>query len=357
MIELTRRELALRGFWVGATALLASAAPALAAPVASAKSDDSLLASVNPELRKYARPMLAWRKGPPLSETYKAIRKQAEASLPQPLPGIPVSIRKIPVSPGLPAVTIYVINAGGSNRPAILHTHGGGFVLGSARSEVPAKQRMAKELDCVIVTVEYALAPEATYTVSVEQNYAALKWLHDNAASLGVDRTRIAVMGESAGGGHAALLAIAARDRGEVPLAFQCLIYPMLDDRTGSSRMPNPPIGELAWDAPANRFGWRSFLGQTPGTAQVPIAAVPARTRSLAGLPPAFIGVGSIDLFVDEDIAYAHRLIDAAVATELHIVPGAFHGFDGVAADTSIAKQFTLAKMNALRRAFEPSTA
>jgi acetyl esterase/lipase len=116
--------------------------------------------------------------------------------------------------------------------------------------------------------------------------------------------------------------------------------------------MPTPPIGQLAWDAPANRFGWRSFLGRAPGMAGVPAAAVPARTASLRSLPPAFIGVGAIDLFVDEDIAYARRLVDAGIPTELTIVPGAFHGFDEAGAGTSIAKQFTRAKMNALRRAF-----
>ena len=218
MKEFTRRELVRAGLRTGAVVVLAATAPALAAPPDFVLSDESLLASVNPQLRKYAQPLLAWRKGPPLSETYSNIRKQADASLPQARPEMPVAAYTIPVKPGVPAVKVYVINAGGKDRPAILHTHGGGFVLGSARSEIPAKQQMAKDLDCTIVTVEYSLAPEATYAVSVEQNYAALKWLHDNAESLGVDRMKIAVMGESAGGGHAALLAIAARDRGEIPL-------------------------------------------------------------------------------------------------------------------------------------------
>jgi acetyl esterase/lipase len=357
MIELTRRDIGRATLWMGAAAAWHRAAPALArAP--STVSDEALLATVNPELREYARPMLAWRKGAPLSQNYRNIRAQSAGAAARPASDVPVSRRRVGVSRSVPDVTVYVINAGGENRPAILHTHGGGFVLGDAQSEIPGKEALAKALDCVIVTVDYALAPEATYRVSVEQNYAALKWLHENARSLGVDRRRIAVMGESAGGGHAALLAIVARDRGEVPVAFQCLVYPMLDDRTASSRMPAWPIGQLAWDAPANRFVWQSFLGEAPGTARVPVAAVPARTARLAGLPPAFIGVGSIDLFVDEDVAYAKRLIDAAVPAELHVVPGAFHGFDGVAAATSVARQFTLAKTNALRRAFgETATA
>ncbi|GAA4777109.1 hypothetical protein GCM10023219_26240 [Stakelama sediminis] len=350
MPEFTRRDIARGVALLGTMATLGDGSP-LFAEALDAKTK-AALALVNPELLSIARKEAAWRNGPPLTKNYLNIRKQIDGSVAPPLPDIPFAKHSIPVGKGIPDVIIYVINAGGTKRPAILHTHGGGFVLGSARSEIRPKQEMAKALDCTIVTVDYALAPEATYRVSVEQNYAALKWLYDHAATLGVDRKRIAVMGESAGGGHAALLAIVARDRGEVPVMFQCLIYPMLDDRTGSTRMPPPGIGVIGWDVPANVFGWRSFLGQQPGTATVPVTAVPARTKSLAGLPPAFIGVGSIDLFVDEDITYAKRLIDDAVATELHIVPGAFHGFDGAGADTSIAKQFTHAKMNALRRAF-----
>ncbi|MGN6375578.1 MAG: alpha/beta hydrolase [Sphingomonas sp.] len=352
MTDITRRDLTATALLLGTLAAAGGGTRALAqSPAPPMMSDEELLAHVNPELRDAARVALGWRKGPPLSETYRSIRQQAGPA-PKLLADVPVTSHTIAAGAGIPDVTIYVINAGGERRPAILHTHGGGFVLGRARDEIPAKQQIAKALGCVIVTVDYALAPEATYRVSVPQNYAALKWLHDHADTLGVDRQRIAVMGESAGGGHAALLAIVARDRGEVPLAFQCLVYPMLDDRTGSTVGPRPPIGAMAWDVPANVFGWRSFLGQAPGTAGVPPAAVPARTASLAGLPPAFIGVGSIDLFVDEDIVYARRLIDAGIATELHIVPGAFHGFDGAAAEAPIARAFTLAKMNALRRAF-----
>ena len=133
---------------------------------------------------------------------------------------------------------------------------------------------------------------------------------------------------------------------------FQCLIYPMLDDRTGSTVMPAAPIGRLAWTASSNRFGWHAFLGQRPGTEAVPVKAVPARLTDLHGLPPAFIGVGSIDLFVDEDVTYAHRLIDAGIPAELVVVPGAFHGFDVVAPQTALVKRFTEAKLTALRQAF-----
>jgi acetyl esterase/lipase len=269
-----------------------------------------------------------------------------------PLPDVPFVKKVIRRGPKAPDVTIYVINAKADrNGAGILHIHGGGFVFGSAAESIFDLQRLATELDCAIVTVDYRLAPETTYAGSIEDNYAGLRWLHTHAEELGVDPTRIAVMGESAGGGHAALLAITARDRGEVPVAFQCLIYPMLDDRTGTTKMVPAPIGTLAWTADANRFGWRSFLGQGPGGPSVPEKAVPARLHDYKGLPPTFIGVGSIDLFVQEDIAYAHRLIDAAVPTQLVVMPGAFHGFDQIGAATMIGKSFNTMKLDALRRA------
>jgi acetyl esterase/lipase len=131
--------------------------------------------------------------------------------------------RMIPVGRGHPDVAIYIVNAKpGTSRPAILHTHGGGYVMGSAESSVRQLQELCQKLDCLAVSVEYRLAPETGFAGSVEDNHAGLKWLHTHAAELGADPKRIAVTGESAGGGHAALLAIAARDRGEVPVCFQC---------------------------------------------------------------------------------------------------------------------------------------
>jgi acetyl esterase/lipase len=272
----------------------------------------------------------------------------------KPTADVPFAERRIPGRNGAPDVRIYIVNAKpGLARPALLHTHGGGYILGTAGGDLPSLQKLATQLDAVIVTVDYRLAPETTYTGSIEDNYAGLKWLHDHAEEIGVDRKRIAVGGESAGGGHAALLAIAARDRGEVPVMFQSLVYPMLDDRTASSRPVRDHIGRLIWKAEQNRLGWHAFLGQAPGAASVPVAAVPSRNPNLAGLAPAWIGVGGIDLFVDEDIEYARRLVDAAVPTELLVVPGAFHGFDGIAADSKVAKRFSESRVNALRRAFE----
>lgn len=340
---------------LGLAAIITACAGAVSPSLAEAAMADPL-ADVDPELRPAARDMLSGPKGPPLDRNYLNIRKSIRDGARAPRPDIAVARHEIAVPGGAATVTAFVINARpGTRRPAILHTHGGGYVFGNAGSEIASRQDLARDLDCVVVTVDYRLAPEARYAVSIEENYAALKWLHDQADTLGVDRSRIAVMGESAGGGHAALLALTARDRGEVPLVLQMLIYPMLDDRTGSSRMPPPHIGRIGWSAADNRFGWGSFLGQAPGTRAVPAAAVPARARTLVGLPPAFIGVGSIDLFVEEDIDYARRLVDSGVATELIVVPGAYHGFDDAAPGSSVTRQFTTAKMAALRRAFTRS--
>jgi acetyl esterase/lipase len=264
--------------------------------------------------------------------------------------------RSVPGTKGAPDVPVVVINSGGDRRamrPAILHMHGGGFVMGTAAQYVPALQSIAGELDCVIVTVDYRLAPGTKFPGSLEDNYAALIWLHRNAAELGVDSSRIAVMGESAGGGHAAMLAIAARDRGQVPLLYQALIYPMLDDRTATTHKVPAHLGTLVWTREANSNGWTALLGVPAGSAHVPEGAVPARTANLTGLPPAFIGVGDIDLLVEEDVMYAQRLINAGISVELKVVPGAFHGFDILVPDAPVSKQFRAALVNALRGAFQ----
>jgi len=274
--------------------------------------------------------------------------RTAGAPAPQPV------YRRIPGPPGAPAVRIIVVDPapGGKGRPAFLHTHGGGYVAGSAARFINFHQTIAQTCKCVVVSVEYRLAPETRFPGSLEDNYAALQWLYANADELGVDRKRIAVGGESAGGGHAAALAIAARDRKEIPIAFQLLIYPMLDDRTGSSRPVPPHIGSFIWTPECNVFGWTSLLGVPAGSSKVPTGSVPARVENLADLPPAFIVVGAIDLFVDEDVEYARRLISAGVPTELHVVPGAYHAYDLLVPNAAVTARFTDYWKAALKRAF-----
>lgn len=318
----------------------------------AASSEDPMLSLLHPDLRPVVKQLSSMASNaPPLSlETLPVHRKSMTGYASKPLADVAFEKRTIPGMSGQPDVTIFVVNASpGTSRPAILHTHGGGFVLGSAEQAVPDLQKLCKELDCVAVTVDYRLAPETTYRGSMEDNYAGLKWLHTNAEQLGVDPNRIAVMGESAGGGHAALLAITARDRGEVPVCFQSLTYPMLDDRTGSSRAMPPHVGKIVWTPESNRFGWTSFLGMKPGGTAVPSSAVPARVQNLTGLPPAWIGVGSLDLFCDEDVDYAQRLNNVGVPAELIVVPGAFHGFDNPMIPAAISRWFINARLDALR--------
>ncbi|MBW6532518.1 alpha/beta hydrolase [Sphingomonas sp. RRHST34] len=315
---------------------------------------DRLIAAVDPDLRAPLRGRVDLG-GTPLSRATLAAARNSIIT-PRPLPAPPIAARRIAGVPGAPPVSLYVINQGepGTRRPAILHIHGGGYVLMRADDTFPQLQTIARAHDCVIVTVDYRLAPETRFPGARDDNEAALRWLHREADSLGVDRSRIAVMGESAGGGHAAMLALAARDRGEVSLVAQILVYPMLDDRTGSRRMPRTGIGEIGWTSAQNRFGWGALLGVAAGSSVVPSGAVPARVPDLAGLPPTFIAVGSIDLFVDEDIDYAHRLIDAGVSTDLMVLDGAYHGFDGAVPDAPVTRRFVASRDAALRRAFTP---
>lgn len=346
-----------------ATAALVSAAmPSLLqarsglAPAARAKASVDPMSLLDPELREGARLILSRPLPDPLDHAaIVAMRKAAPpapAVLPAPAP--PVQIRSIPGAPGNPPVKVAVIGSGrkAASRPAVLHIHGGGFILGRMEDTIPASQRLSEELDCVVVEVDYRLAPESRFPGPLEDCHAALVWLHDNAAELGVDRTRIAVKGESAGGGLAAMVALAARDRRSVPLCCQILIYPMLDDRTGSTRRVPPFIGSIGWNEAGNAVGWSSLLGQPAGRPDIPAGSVPARAADLAGLPRTFIGVGSIDLFVNEDIAFAGRLVQAGVPTELLVTPGAFHGFDFVVPEAGASQAFTAAWKRTLSAAF-----
>jgi len=237
--------------------------------------------------------------------------------------------------------------------PAYFHIHGGGYVMGSPEMTSDNSIALTRELGCVVVSVDYRLAPETTYPGQIEDCYAALKWLHAHAEELGVDPQRIAIGGESAGAGLAAALALLARDRKEIPLVFQLLVYPMIDDRTAVRNDIPSHHGEFIWTRENNYFGWMSLLGGEPGGDNVSPYAAAARARDLSGLPPAFIRVGSLDLFLEEDMSYASRLLRAGVPTELHVYPGAFHGFEG-AVDADVTKRAVQSSRDALRRALYP---
>ena len=355
----TRREILSIGCALGVAAMLKGVAVARTANTSTpAGPVDDPMSYVNPEFRGALQHMLKTQgAGYPLNaSTLERARAGSAPWVIPPLPSPPVEEKMIPGPAGSPDVRVYVVGASpGATKPAVLHIHGGGYVAGSASSERRNIQELSASLDCVVVSVDYRLAPETPFPGSLGDNYAALRWIYSQAKELGVDAKRIAIKGESAGGGHAAMLAIAARDRGEIPICFQVLIYPMLDDRTGSSQHVPSFIGNYVWTEDSNRFGWTSLLGVPAGSSGVPANAVPARVSSVAGLPPAFIGTGSVDLFGQEDIDYAGRLISAGVSTELNVVPGGFHGFDVIVPQANLSLQFTQAWKSALHRAFTKS--
>ena len=271
---------------------------------------------------------------------------------PPPPPDIEVREAVAPGRDGAPEVRLIVSapKAKGTGRPGILHIHGGGYVMGGADSNVVADMMWAQELGAVVVSVEYRLAPETPHPGPVEDCYAGLAWLASNTERLGVDPKRLCVSGESAGGGLAAATVLLARERGEIPIAFQHLIFPMLDDRTVTHPDPSPYFGQFVWTAEHNRFGWKALLGQAPGGPGVSPFAAPARAEDLSGLPPTYIICGALDLFLEEDIEYARRLMRAGVPTELHIYPGAPHAFMFMA-EAGVTKAYARDSMAALKKA------
>lgn len=235
-------------------------------------------------------------------------------------------------------------------RPAIYHIHGGGMVMGSPTMAQGRQRERANLHDAVVVAVKYRLAPETPFPGAIEDCYVGLAWLFANAASLGVDPVRIAIMGESAGGGLAAALALLARDRGRLKPCAQILIYPMLDHRTGTAEEPNPNLmtGEFGWTREHNRFGWLAMQGSYDLSDERVGYFSPARAGDLSGLPPAFIGVGALDLFLEEDIDYARRLVRSGVPVECHVYAGAVHGADSLPG--SVGAQFVEDTRRAMTR-------
>ena len=304
------------------------------------------------ELRAFVDgfPKLSWT-AELLPEIRAMLDKMADAEPPTTCP-VDVTAHAIPriSEDGDVAILLHRPRNVAGNLPVLLDIHGGGYVAGSARGGGARRSALAHDLCCLIVSVDYRLAPEWPHPAGLNDCFAVLAWLFSEADALRLDRSRIAVGGDSAGGGLAAALALLARDEEEFPLVAQMLTYPMLDDRTGSTIMAAELAGEFLWDVSSNRFAWECYLGAAPG-GDINDHVAPARAQDLSGLPPAFIAVGQLDLFLAENIDYARRLIDAGVPTELHVYPGAFHGFDLVAeAQSAIAYQ--RAVRAALRRAF-----
>ncbi|CAN1497719.1 Aes Esterase/lipase [Mycobacteriaceae bacterium] len=251
-----------------------------------------------------------------------------------------VDVVDLPLGAG---ARLYRPTAAAAPTAALLWIHGGGYLLGSPEQDDALCRRYVQRLGIVVAAARYRLAPEHPYPIPLEDCYQVLTWL---AGLPGVDADRIAIGGASAGGGLAAALGFLARDRGEVSPVLQVLSYPMLDDRTVDPELDKP--GFRLWNARSNRFGWTSYLGGAD-----PAVAVPARRTDLAGLAPAWLGVGTLDLFCAEDLAYAARLNAAGVECEVHEVPGAFHGFDGLAPKAAVSQAYFDSTCASLRRALK----
>lgn len=259
--------------------------------------------------------------------------------------------RTIPGPAGAPDLVVTVLRprSPAPGAPGIYHTHGGGMILGDRFVGVDQLCEWVDELGAVAVTVEYRLAPEHPDPAPIEDSFAGLVWTAAHAEELGIDRRRLVLAGASAGGGLAAGLALACRDRGGPAVAGQMLIYPMLDDRNDTpSSAQFEGIG--VWDRISNETGWDLLLGDRRGTGEVSPYAAPARAEDLTGLPTAFIDVCSTETFRDEDVAYAGALWRAGVQAELHVWPGGFHGFDTLVPDAALSRQARAARADWLRR-------
>jgi acetyl esterase/lipase len=272
-------------------------------------------------------------------------------------PSVVVEDAVVPGPDGDPDVLLrlYRPRSSPAPTPVLYWMHGGGMVMGSFDMDDDLLVGVVEQLAVAVVSVEYRLAPEFPDPAPVEDCYAGLVWTAAKATHYGLDPNRIAVGGVSAGGGLAAGTALLARDRGGPPLSFQLLLEPMLDDRaiTASS---TEYAGSVVWDRADNRLGWTALLGARAGTADVSPYAAPARALDLAGLPATWIDVGEVETFRDESIDYAQRLLSAGVSTELHVYPGAFHGFDLIARDSTVARNAWRLRWTALARALAITT-
>jgi acetyl esterase/lipase len=233
--------------------------------------------------------------------------------------------------------------------PLIYHLHGGGLVVGTLYDDVPALAQLAAKTGCAVASVSYRLAPEHPYPAALDDAYAGLTWIVERAGGLGVDERRVIVAGVSAGGGLAAATALLARSRGGPALAGQMLICPMLDDRN-DSHSSQQMAGVGAWDRTANATAWAAYLPGRAGGSDVPALAAPAREADLAGLPPAFIDVGSAETFRDEAVGYAEAIWRSGGQAELHVWPGGSHGFDFMVPGAILSRDARSARSRWLRR-------
>jgi acetyl esterase/lipase len=249
-------------------------------------------------------------------------------------------------------VRIYTPRSRTGLLPSLLWIHGSGFTVGTPKIDDALLTRIVEEVGCVVVSVDYRLAPEHPFPSATDDCYATLVWLATHAQELGVNRDRLAIAGQSAGGGICAAVGLMARDRGEVRLSFQMPLYACLDDRHITSSSHEITDGRT-WNRELSLKAWEAYLGNNREGDISPYAA-PIRATNLAGLPPTYMMTGTLDLMRDENIEYANRLMQAGVPTELHVYPGAFHAFELMVANASVSKRAADEYVSALKRALKP---
>jgi len=275
----------------------------------------------------------------------------AERRPPELSPNVTITDHQAPGLPGEPDVRVrlYQHKERAGAQPGLLWIHGGGHVLGEVEQDDPTAVHFVEEVGCTVASVDWRRSPEHPFPTAMNDCYAALAWVHNNAGDLNIDPRRVAIGGASSGGGSAAGLALMARDKGEYPICHQSLNYPMLDDRNvtpSSHAIVHPRV----WNRETNALAWQFYRGDESD--DVSPYAAPSRATDLSGLPPAFVGVGDMDLFLDENIEYAQRLLQAGVPTELHVYAGGNHAFNGLAAESSLAKRYDRDRDDMLRKAF-----
>lgn len=262
----------------------------------------------------------------------------------------------VPAINGQPEVSLYIYRPAsmkkGEKLPTIYYTHGGGYILGTANMYSDKLTDLVNENNVILVSAEYRLATEATFPADVEDAYRGLAYIFDNANKLGIDKNKIILMGDSAGRGLATRLGLLTRDRKKYNLVGQILIYPMLDYRTGTSASPynSSLTGEFVWTAKSNQFGWAKLRGNKNISEKEMPYFSPAMVKDVSNSPKTFMIVGTLDLFVNEDIDYANKLIQAGVETELHVIPGVVHGYQNLVPTSPQALEFTRLRNAAIQR-------
>jgi acetyl esterase/lipase len=299
------------------------------------------LAHVEPELRSLALPFVTVTHSDRTLPVLRAVYRVKSS----PGSGVNVATRTI----GDPGIRVLITTPDGhrTKRPAVLSLHGGGMIVGSPQIEQMTHGRLARDLGAVVVAPDYRLAPENPFPAALDDSMTTLAWMREHADELGIDADRIAVTGISAGGGLAAAVAQRSHDEGIV-LRAQGLVYPMLDDRTVLNGDAEGR-GRIVWTPESNRFAWTAYLGREPRMSDAPAYAAPARRDDLSGLPPAWIGVGELDLYYGEDVAYAEKLRACGVPCELITVPRMYHAADGYARKAQSMETFIQGLVNHLK--------